>query len=79
MPFHSCLLCLKLLWSVIWEQHQWNAVSVQWHGYATRLLPENLSHCLRVSVEAPIVLTEEQAIDIVKMWHAQSPHRRIQV
>ena len=41
-----------------------------------RLLPENLSHCLRVSIEGPTVLTDEQAI---KKWHAQSPHRRIQI
>ena len=44
-----------------------------------RLLPENVSHWLRVSIEGPTVLTDEQAIDIVKKWHAHSPHCRIQV
>jgi len=41
-----------------------------------RLLPENLCHCLRVSIEVPTVITDEQAIE---KWHAQSPHRWIRV
>lgn len=44
-----------------------------------RLLPDNLAHCMRVSLEGPAVLTDEQAIDIVKKWHAQHPHRRIRI
>ena len=42
-----------------------------------RLLPDNLAHCMRVSLEGPAVLNDEQAI--VKKWHAQHPHRRIRI
>ena len=43
-----------------------------------RILPENLAHCMRTSIEGPAVLTMEQSYEIVK-WHSRRCTRRIQI
>ena len=44
-----------------------------------RMLPENLAHCMRVSIEGPNALTLEQSQDIVRKWHSCRKDRRIQI
>lgn len=44
-----------------------------------RLLPENLAHCLGVSIEGPSTLTTEQAQLITKKWHSFNKHRLIRI
>ena len=60
-------------------EHSFSTMARICNRMRQRLLPENLCHCLRVSIEGPTVLTDEQAVDIVKKWHAQTPHRRIRI
>lgn len=43
------------------------------------MLPENLAHCMRVSIEGPNTLTLEQSQDIVRKWHSRRKDRRIQI
>lgn len=44
-----------------------------------RISPENLDHCLRVSIEGPCVLSSEQAALITYKWHSLHSSRRIQI
>ena len=44
-----------------------------------RILPENLAHCLRASIEGPSSLTTEQAECITKKWHSFNKSRRIRI
>eukprot|EP00118_Oscarella_pearsei_P010818 m.68553 g.68553 ORF g.68553 m.68553 type:complete len:765 (+) comp35534_c0_seq2:451-2745(+) len=44
-----------------------------------QIKPENLSHCLRASIEGPDKLTDEQAMEITKRWHSMNKHRRIKL
>ena len=44
-----------------------------------RILPENLAHCMRTSIEGPATLTVEQSSDIVKKWYSMRSIRRIQI
>ena len=40
-----------------------------------RILPDNLAHCLRASIEGPSVLNTEQAYLITKKWHSNKSRR----
>ena len=44
-----------------------------------RILPENLAHCLRASIEGPNSLTTEQACVITQKWHSLHRNRRIRI
>ena len=44
-----------------------------------RILPENLAHCMRTSIEGPATLTVEQSSDIVKKWYSMRSIQRIQI
>ena len=44
-----------------------------------QILPENLAHCLRASIEGPNILTTEQAELITKKWHSFNESRRIRI
>lgn len=44
-----------------------------------RITPCNLSHLIRISVEGPEMLAADDVKEIVRLWHASSPNRRIQL
>ena len=47
--------------------------------FRQRILPENLAHCLRASIEGPNILTTEQAELITKKWHSFNKSCRIRI